>query len=188
LRSSFNRNTNQFVFKDMSKVSLRNEIFTLIYSRNRVEEAILRLNGIIKAAPENSEALALKAYCLNKLANIRHEWSYSGRALENAEKALALNPNNDIALTSKGWALIDSGKAADAVTILEQATRVNPNNEWAWYNLAWAQYLSGNPSASFESIAHALSISPNNPILRRGKEMMASGQVPSHLRTGKIKE
>lgn len=163
-------------------MSLRNEIFTLIYSRNRVEEAILRLNSIIKSAPENSEALALKAYSLNKLANIYHEWSYSGRALDSAERALALNPTSDIALTSKGWALIDLGKAADAVTILERATRVNPNSEWAWFNLAWAQYLSGNPSASSQSIAHALAISPNNPILRRGKEMMARGDIPSHLR------
>ena len=66
----------------MGSTELRDEIFQLIYSRNKTEEAILKLNGIIKAAPENSQALGLKAYALNKLANLRKEWDYSRRALE----------------------------------------------------------------------------------------------------------
>ncbi len=162
--------------------SLRDEVFELIYSRNRTEEAILRLNGIIKSSPENSRAIALKAYALNKLANLRKEWKYSQVALENAERALTLNPDDDIALTSKGWALIDLRRAQEALSVLEDATRRNPSNEYAWYNRAWAQYLTGDLEASSRSMARALSISPNNPILRRGKDMMAQGKVPSHLR------
>jgi len=161
---------------------LRDEVFQLIYSRNRVEEAILKLNGIIKAAPENSQALGLKAYALNKLANQRKEWDYSSRALDFANRSLVLNPDDDIALTSKGWALIDLGRAHEAITLLEHATKINPGNEYAWYNLAWAQYLTGNPTASTQSMNKALAINPNNPILRRGKEMMASGEIPPHLR------
>jgi hypothetical protein len=63
-----------------------------------------------------------------------------------------------------------------------KATRVNSRNEYAWYNLAWAQYLSGNASASSESMQRTLAINPGNPILRRGKEMMAKGEIPSHLK------
>jgi len=161
---------------------LRDEVFELIYSKKRTEEAILRLNGVIKSSPENSRAIALKAYALNKLANQRKEWNYSQVALETAERALALNPDDDIALTSKGWALIDLGRAGEALSVLERATKVNPGNEYAWYNLAWAQYLTGNSLASSQSMARALAINPNNPILRQGKEMMAQGDVPSHLR------
>jgi uncharacterized protein len=162
--------------------NLLDEVFDLIYGKNRTEEAILKLNGIIKSSPENSRAIALKAYALNKLANLHKEWNYSQVALEFAERALSLNPNDDIALTSKGWALIDLGRANEAIPVLNQATRVNSNNEYAWYNLAWAQYLSGNPLASTDSIRRALSINPNNPILRRGKQMMEKGQVPEHLK------
>lgn len=162
---------------------LPDEIFELIYSKNKTEEAILKLNGIIKSSPENSRAIALKAYALNKLANLRKEWKYSRLGLENADRALALNPDDDIALTSKGWALIDLGRASEAVGALERATKVNPGNEYAWYNLAWAQYLTGNAPASSHSMAKALAINPNNPILKRGKEMMARGRLPSHLRT-----
>jgi tetratricopeptide (TPR) repeat protein len=166
----------------VSSADLRDEIFELIYSKNRIEEAILKLNRIIKSSPENSRALALKAYALSKLANLRKEWKYSWVGFENAERALALNPDDDIALTSKGWALIDLGKASEAVSVLESATRANPNNEYAWYNLAWAQYLTGNALASSHSMDRALAINPNNPILRRGKTMMANGEVPDHLR------
>jgi len=157
-------------------------MFSLIYSQKKVEEAILQLNRIIKQAPERSEAIALKAYALNKLANSRREWQYSGNALEYADRALALNPDDDIALTSKGWALIDLGRAQEAISPLERATKVNPNNEYAWYNLAWAQYLTGNPVASADSIKRALQVNPGNAIIKHGKEMMEKGAVPSHLK------
>jgi tetratricopeptide (TPR) repeat protein len=166
----------------MADGDLRDDIFELIYSKNRTEEAILKLNAVIKSSPENSRAIALKAYALNKLANSRKEWNYSQLAFKFAERALALNPDDDIALTSKGWALIDLGKAGEAVHVLERATGINANNEFAWYNLAWAQYLSGNAAASSLSMNKALAINPNNPILTRGKEMMASGQIPRHLK------
>jgi tetratricopeptide (TPR) repeat protein len=161
---------------------LHEEIFELIYSKNRTEQAILKLNGIIKSSPENSRAIALKAYALDKLANLWKEWRYSELGLENADRALALNPDDDVALTSKGWALIDLGRAGEAVDVLERATRVNSGNEYAWFNLAWAQYLTGKAEASSHSMSKALEINANNPILRRGKDMMERGQVPSHLR------
>ncbi len=166
----------------MSSNQLRERMFTLIYSMNKTEEAILQLNGIIKASPENSEALALKAYALDKLANIHKDWKYSQHALESAERALALNTDNDMALTGKGWALIDLGRASEALPTLQRATRVNPNNEYSWYNLAWAQYLTGNATASTESIKKALQINPGNPVVRRGKKMMEKGEVPEHLK------
>jgi len=172
----------------MGTKDLRDEVFELIYGRNRTEEAVLKLNGIIKSSPENSRAIALKAYALNKLANLHKEWSYSQLALEFAERALSLNPDDDIALTSKGWALIDLGRANEALAVLNQATRLDPNSEYAWYNLAWAQYLSGNPLASTESIRKALGINPNNPILRSGKEMMERGHLPEHLKKRKVSQ
>lgn len=166
----------------MSASELREQIFALLYSEKKPEQAILKLNRIIKDAPERSDAIALKAYALNKLANSLHEWKYSENALEQAERALALNPDDDIALNSKGWALIDLGRAQEAISALERAAKVNPKNEYAWYNLAWAQYLTGDPAASTGSIKKALQINPGNAIIKRGKEMMENGAIPNHLK------
>jgi len=166
----------------LSKRALRDQIFTLLYNQNNPEAAILQLNLILKSAPENSQALALKAYALNKLANARKEWKYSQSALDHADRALLLNPSDDLALTSKGWAQIDLGRAQEALPILQRATKVNPRNEFAWYNLAWAQYLSGDAASSTESIKRALEISPGNEIIKRGKELMERGAIPEHLK------
>jgi tetratricopeptide (TPR) repeat protein len=166
----------------MTVSKLRDQIFALIYSQMKPEQAVLRLNRILKATPEHSEALALKAYALNKVANSRKDWSYSKHALDSADRALALNPDDDIALLSKGWALIDLGRAVEALEPLQRATNMNPGNEYAWFNLAWAQYLTGNPTSSKESLERALQISPGNPIIKQGKRMMEKGQIPEHLK------
>lgn len=166
----------------MSKPELREQIFTLLYDENKPEMAILQLNRLLKSTPENSQVLALKAYALNKLANARKEWKYSHSALEHADRALLLNPDDDLALTSKGWAQIDVGRAQEALPTLHRATKVNPRNEFAWYNLAWAQYLTGDAASSTESIKRALEISPGNQIIRRGKELMERGEIPKHLK------
>jgi tetratricopeptide (TPR) repeat protein len=166
----------------MKDSGLREQIFDLLYSQKKPEQAILQLNRIIKASPEHSEALALKAYALNKLANSLHDWKYTQHAFASAERALAFNPDDDIALISKGWALIDLGRAKDALSPLQKATRANPANEYAWYNLAWAQYLTGDALGSKDSIERALRINPGNPILKQGKRMMENGGIPAHLR------
>jgi tetratricopeptide (TPR) repeat protein len=159
----------------LSSSELREQIFGLLYSEKKPELAILKLNRRIQETPERSDAIGLKAYALNMLANSLQEWRYSENALEHAERALALSPDDDIALTSKGWALIDLGRAQEAISAVERATKVNPKNEYAWYNLAWAQYLTGDPGMSAESIKRALQINPGNSIIRHGKEMMEKG-------------
>jgi len=161
---------------------LREQIFALLYSEKKPEMAILQLNLLLKSTPENSQALALRAYSLNKLASTRKEWRYSQSALEDAERALVLNPDEDLALISKGWALIDLGRAREALPALRRATKVNPQNEYGWYNLAWAQYLTGDGVSSTESMKRALEISPGNQIIRHGKELMERGEVPRHLK------
>jgi tetratricopeptide (TPR) repeat protein len=113
----------------MSTSELREQIFSLLYSEKKPDLAILKLNNIIKNAPERSDAIALKAYSLNKLANSLREWAYSEDARREADRALELNPDDDIALTSKGWALIDLGRAQEALPVLKRATVLNSRNE-----------------------------------------------------------
>jgi tetratricopeptide (TPR) repeat protein len=160
---------------------LREEIFALLYSRKRPELAVLRLNKMLEAEPENSEALALKSYSLNKLANESKNWEYSRAAIEVADRALRLDQEDDMALTSKGWALIDLGDAREAILCLSSAVKINPENQYTWYNLAWAEYLTGESAKSKESIKRALLIDPGNEIISQGKRMMETDQLPGHL-------
>jgi len=176
------KNTTNDEFGSMSDSRLQEEVFELLYAKHKPELAVLRLNRILEGQPDNAQALSLKAYSLNKLANAIKDWKYSRIAIASAEKALALNPVNDIALISKGWALIDLGQASESIPYLIHATTVNPRNEYAWFNLAWAQYLTGNFAESSASIAKALELSPTNAIIKRGKQLMKPGKLPTHLR------
>jgi len=168
----------------MRNSRLRDEVYDLLYAKHKPEVAVLRLNRILEGAPENAEAISLKAYALNKLANATEDWKYSKSAIMCSDKALALNSVDEFALISKGWALIDLGRASEAIPYLTRATTANSRNEYAWYNLAWAQFLTGNLAESSASIARALELSPNNAIVRRGRQMMMAGTVPAHLRRG----
>ena len=166
----------------MKDSRLSDEVFDLLYAKHKPELAVLRLNRILKEEPENVEANSLRAYALNKLANATKDWKYSKSAIASADKALSLNSSDEFALIGKGWALIDLGKADEAIPYLIRATRANPRNEYGWYNLAWAQFLTGNLAECSSSLAKALELSPNNVIIRRGKRMMMAGNVPAHLR------
>jgi len=175
-------------FGPMSDSKLREEIFDLLYTKQKPEVAVLRLNRVLEGDPSNEEAISFKAYALNKLANATKDWNYTKNALASADKALPINPVNDFALVSKGWALIDLGNAREAIPCLVRATTTNPNNEYAWYNLAWAQFLTGNSAESSSSIAKALELSPNNAIIRRGRRMMMTGNLPAHLRKSTLSD
>jgi len=115
----------------MSESRLHEKVYDLLYAKHKPELAVLRLNRILREQPENAQALSLKAYALNKMANLIKDWEYSRSALAAAEKALELSPLNDIALTSKGWALIDLGRPSESIPYLIRATTANPRNKYA---------------------------------------------------------
>lgn len=49
-----------------------------------------------------------------------------------ADQALAIDPGNGVHLTNKGMFLIDAGRFAEALVVLEQAVRAAPKNAGAW--------------------------------------------------------
>jgi len=104
---------------------------TIYYTRSISLNSPSYGSTILREQPENAQVLSLKAYALNKLANLIKDWEYSRSALAAAEKALELSPLNDIALTSKGWALIDLGRPSESIPYLIRATTANPRNKYA---------------------------------------------------------
>lgn len=118
---------------------------------------------------------------MNELANIEKNWQLSSESIEWAEKALKINPNNDIALFNKAWALTDLGKPKEALKYSERALKINLRNEYAWYNKAWSYYLLGKREKAIECCDKALEISPGNRIIEHGKETFLKNQMPEHL-------
>jgi tetratricopeptide (TPR) repeat protein len=158
------------------------KIWQQIYHSNQPEQAVVRLNRIIRDSPSDARAWALKANALNRIANQRKDWQLTDEALRCAERAIELDDRNDLALTNKGWALIDLGRFQEGLRSCENALEINPGNVYAWYNKAWAHYLMGEKELALNACKRALDLEPANPILRRGLQMFEEDEIPKHLK------
>ncbi|MBC7500852.1 MAG: PEP-CTERM system TPR-repeat protein PrsT [Herminiimonas sp.] len=98
--------------------------------------AVTQLEGLVKTDPKNVAAL-------NNLA-----WAYQqekdSRALEVAEKAYALAPENAAVLDTVGWILVEKGDAKRALPILEKAISLVPQALDTRYHLVQALVKSGD--------------------------------------------
>ncbi len=65
------------------------------------------------------------------------------KALENAERAFALEPNHEVSNATMGGALIYAGRSDEAIAYLEKAMRINPDYSalWLWW-LGVAQFCN----------------------------------------------
>jgi tetratricopeptide (TPR) repeat protein len=154
----------------------------MIYSDNQPEQAVIRLNIIIKDDSLNARAWSLKANALNRIANQRKEWHYTREALQCAERAIALDPKDDLAHTNRAWALIDLGQIEDGLRAAEHALELNPRNVYAWFNKAWALYLSGEKQAALSACERALELEPGNAVVQKGYDRLLNDEIPEHLR------
>lgn len=154
----------------------------VIDSDNQPEQAVIKLNIVIRETPSNARAWALKANALNRIANQRKEWDYSREALQCAQHAIELDSRDDLAHTNKAWALIDIGQIEDGLSASERALELNPRNVYAWFNKAWAHYLLGEKEAALSSCERALDLEPGNAVVQKGYDMFLNDEIPEHLR------
>jgi tetratricopeptide (TPR) repeat protein len=129
-------------------------------------------------------ALGLIAFALTGLAfashhNARHYrdpfalWSHT----------LALNVSASPAWNGLGSALLDSGRAADAVPALQQALRLQPDFEQAHYNLANAFLALGKTNEAIGEYNNALQLNPNDAQAHYnlGNALLQSNRLPEAI-------
>ncbi len=93
----------------------------LYISESNYKNAILHYEILLKSLPNNYVVL-------NNLA-----WSYfkvnDKRALEFAERAYAINPNDAPVSDTLGWILAESGQLERGLQLVEQALEIDPENQ-----------------------------------------------------------
>lgn len=95
---------------------------------------------VLKAQPDN-------AFAMNNLANV-YLLQKDPRALETAQEALKLSPNNANIIDTVGFALTESGAAARAVPLLRKAVSLDPDSTEYRVHLATALARSGDREAA----------------------------------------
>jgi len=119
-------------------------------------EARLRASQYLKQAMKNPTSLA---HSLN--ANLLLYLRQHGEAVSEAERALALDPNNPTCNSYMGWALLNSGKPKEAIDFFNRAMRLDPHNPGRYVlNSGIAQFYMGNLEEAANLIEKARRINP----------------------------
>lgn len=81
-----------------------------------------------------------------------------------ARRAIALGPDDAIALSNGGFALSDiGGHTEDGDAYVTRALRLNPNLATAWLFSGWVKASKGEADLALEHLAQAQRLSPNDP-------------------------
>jgi adenylate cyclase len=85
------------------------------------------------------------------------------KAVEEAEKAVAINPYSADALASLGFSLRYSGRSDEAVSVYEKALRLNPfPPSFYLHGSAVAYYLIGRYDEAIAACKRAIIVEPEN--------------------------
>lgn len=103
-------------------------------------------------------------------------------ALEQFEKALEINPQDDNYLLWKGRALAQLGDKKKAKKIVEEALAFNDKNPDAWYTLG--QLSSSDHNESIKHFDKTISLNPHHPgaICSKGSQYSNIGEIDEALK------
>ena len=88
------------------------------------------------------------------------------RADELLSQALALDPTNAWAHSSKAWNLRDQGRIEEAVAERERALLLDPADAGTLQSLAWDHVWLGHFDKGLELFDKAIRLSPRDPVLQ----------------------
>jgi arylsulfatase A-like enzyme/Flp pilus assembly protein TadD len=136
--------------------SMMNTAKRLAQEEDRVEDAVAKMREVIAADGKIMDAHLTLG---NWLVRLRRP----DEAAEAFKRALALKPDDEIALGNLTGVLMARGRTQDALEALEvfgTALKVNPKNPQSWYQLATLYLDLGRVQEARSSFAEALAANP----------------------------
>ena len=101
-----------------------------------------------------------------------------------AEMLVRIDPSNPQHRLDLGKGLVEAGRNAEAVPVLESAIRLSPKLPGAHYYLGRAFFSVGRPREALQHLVNAVSLVPNDEVflIDLGKVLSDSGNLPDGLR------
>jgi arylsulfatase A-like enzyme/Flp pilus assembly protein TadD len=118
-----------------------------------------RAEALLGEVQERDPKIYVIPFLLGESALRRQDW---GKAAEQLQRCLELNPNFDNAMTGLARALARLGRADEARTWLTKALQSNPQNYRAWYELGLLA-AANDPAAAQSDYEKAVAVQPNFP-------------------------
>jgi tetratricopeptide (TPR) repeat protein len=122
------------------------------------EEAVFFLSAALGAgSPDPNDTVAT----LNDLVSAELAQGHIDAAIDHARRALALQPDNPVALQTLGNALYDAQRFDEAIGIHHQGLAAQPNSAGIYINLANALRACGKLEEAAEAYRHAVTLRPD---------------------------
>jgi adenylate cyclase len=134
--------------------------------------------GVVKARSWAARALELQpdavmAHCIlafSRMYEVIYQWAESreeplAEAMQAAERAVAADRDNPMALTALGFACSLCGERERAVAVLERAIQENPSSALAYWSLGATLATSGRPDDAIPMVEKAIRLSPQDPLM-----------------------
>jgi TolB-like protein/Tfp pilus assembly protein PilF len=138
-----------------------------LWTREGNDEALAHLNQAVTLDPNFATAhgVAARCYVQRKVGRWVDNYARVNAEAERlARRAVALGPDDAVALCMAGFALVDMAMDFDgADAVIERALALNPNLAMAWLCSGWSKISLGQSEAAIASVEHALRLSPQDP-------------------------
>jgi tetratricopeptide (TPR) repeat protein len=122
------------------------------------EEAVFFLSAALGAgSPDPNDTVAT----LNDLVSAELAQGHIDAVIDHARRALALQPDNPVALQTLGNALYDAQRFDEAIGIYHQGLAVQPNSAGIYNNLGNALHAAGKLEEAAEAYRHAVTLRPD---------------------------
>lgn len=157
------------------------------YTREDTEKAIECAHQAIQLEPGSSRAWALLAF--GHMYGVTYQHSDTPKesqqqAIEAAQKAVALDKDDPLALTALGYASSFERQYDAGLAALERAIEVNPSSSIAYWALGTLLTRSERPDDAIPMIEKAMRLSPQDPLMHE----FHFGIGAAHFVAGRFRE
>ncbi len=128
-------------------------------------QEITELENIVKANPENYDAML-------RLAHLLNDSGFDQRAVNYYEQFLAKNPDNEDVLVDLGVSYFEMGNHAKAIENMKKAVSLNPRHQIGYFNLGIVSYDKGSRDEAVEFWKKAVAINPNSEIAKKAESLI----------------
>ncbi|PSB41150.1 hypothetical protein C7B80_31550 [Cyanosarcina cf. burmensis CCALA 770] len=150
----------QTVEQELSRILLEGDYqkYLDLTPEERIQK-IITIQELLEEDCQTSDNKVALLFELGKLLSAAKEYE---EAIASYDQALKINPNNNDAWHSRGYALSNVGRYEEAIASYDQALKINPNNNNAWYNRGIVLRKLERYEEAIASYDQALKINPNN--------------------------
>ncbi|CAH1906046.1 Lipoprotein [Candidatus Nitrotoga sp. HW29] len=159
-----NARLTQWLTEHPTDITTRTYFAGIYLTNKKNKEAIEQYNTILRQEPKYVPAL-------NNIAWL-YQQEKNPRALEYAEKANQLLPDNPETLDTLGWILMEQGNASRGLPFLQKANSLAPKNMEIQYHLALGLFKSGDKIKARKELEKLIATGNTFPMIEEAKTLL----------------